>query len=419
VKRISIKTVGCRLNQAESAQMAGRLKAAGHSIVPFGQPSDVCVVHTCAVTSRANQDCLRIARVVKKAAPETFVVLAGCGVEIDGQRLKEESGADLVLGQKEKFSLPLVLANQKQPDGDDRHASDNASCLPSFETTRAIVKVQDGCNFCCAYCIVPLARGRPESRQAREIVEEVKALSDAGYLEVILTGANLGCYKDGSQGLVDLIAQIEAIEGIARIRLSSIELSTVELELVDFMAGSKKLCRHIHLPLQSGDNRVLSSMGRRYSVEQYRGFVEYAIGKLPFLGIGTDVLVGFPGEDESAFQSTLKLVEDTPFSNLHVFAYSRRAGTRATTMSDQVQHADKQRRSHCLVKLGEKKKNEFAMNFIGREVSVLVEKGGMNVRNSGRGWTSEYVQADVSIPGLTANRIVNFVPSRWSQGALR
>jgi threonylcarbamoyladenosine tRNA methylthiotransferase MtaB len=416
VKRISFKTIGCRLNQAETAQMVGGLELAGHHMVPFGEPADVCVVHTCAVTSKADQDCVRIARVLKKSFPDMFVVLAGCGVEVDAQRLKKESGADLVLGQKEKFNLPALLSGA----GGERKTPNDSSAqnLPSFETTRALIKVQDGCDFCCAYCIVPLARGKPKSRAAQEIVDEVKALADAGYLEVVLTGANLGCYKDGSHGLVDLIAKVEAVDGIARIRLSSIELSTVERDLVDYMAASRKLCHHIHLPLQSGDDRVLASMGRRYTVMQYREFVEYAIGKLPFLGIGTDILVGFPTEDESAFQNTVSVAQELPFSNLHVFAYSKRDGTRAGTIPHQVPQTEKHRRSRSLMKLGDEKKTAFAKKFIGKEVSVLVEKGRMT-RGSGRGWTSEYVQASVSIPGLRANRIVTFIPSCWSRDTLR
>jgi threonylcarbamoyladenosine tRNA methylthiotransferase MtaB len=432
VKRVSFKTLGCRLNQAETAQMAGQYKSLGYSIVPFDEPCDICVIHTCAVTRKAEQNCLRIARAVKRASPETFTILAGCAVEINGERLKQESGADAIAGQDSKFNLlgdhntiitlPLHIGwTPRSVAASDRaterpvHQHNSAvshsnwhGALPHFDTKRALVKAQDGCDFCCAYCIVPAARGAPRSRPINEIVDEVKALADCGFVEVVLTGANLGCYNDDGRQLVQLVKAVEEVAGVRRIRLSSIEVSTTEKAIIDHMADSEKLCRYVHIPLQSGDDRILTAMGRRYTSAQYRALVDYAVGKVPYLGIGTDIIVGFPGEDDEAFANTEELVKKLPFSNLHVFSYSKRPGTRAADMPNQVPESTKKARSARLIRLGEEKRSAFAERFIGKSVSVLVEQV---TSKSGTGWTSEYIEAQIHKPNLKPRQIIEFIPS--------
>ncbi len=415
MKRVAFKTVGCRLNQAETAQMAAGLEAAGYCVVPFGEACDVGVVHTCSITENAVRKCLRLARTLRRQPSHPVVVLAGCAVEAGAEDLLERSGADLVVGQLDKMRLPEVLA--ELDDGFRGPPAPDASVpTPRFDTTRALVKVQDGCDFRCAYCIVPYARHTPVSRPFGDVLDEVKRLSDDGYREVVVTGANLGCYRDGQHDLVDLLAAMESVAGIARIRLSSIELSTTERRIVDFMAASRKLCNYLHLPLQSGDDSVLRAMGRRYSVEEYRAAVRYAVERIPSLGLGTDIIVGFPGEDKQAFENTLRLVSDLPFSNLHVFPYSRRPGTRAAEMPDSVPPATKKERSATLTALGNRKRLRFAESFIGRSVSILVER--LSGDGEGTGWTGEYVEARVHRPGLAVNDIVGFQPSRCVDGAL-
>jgi threonylcarbamoyladenosine tRNA methylthiotransferase MtaB len=332
VNSVAFKTIGCRLNQAETARMAAQFMAAGYKVVQFHEQCDVCVIHTCAVTAKADKDGVRIARVMKRSNPDTVVVLAGCSAEVAPDRLKKESLADIVVGQQDKFNLPAILTRSQAKSP----AWSTASCVPVFTNTRALVKVQDGCDFRCAYCIVPAARGEPSSRSFPEIVAEVEALADNGYVEVVLTGANLGCYDSGGKKLPDLIARVEKIPGILRIRLSSIEISTVERALIDYMAGSAKLCRCLHLPLQSGDDGILASMGRRYDTARFRSTVDYALSRIPLLGLGTDIIVGFPGEDENSFQQTIRLVDEIQFSNVHAFSYSKRPRTRAANMSGQV-----------------------------------------------------------------------------------
>lgn len=409
MKAISFKTVGCRLNQAETAQMAASFRSAGWKIVPFGDPCDACVIHTCAVTVNAERDCLRLARSVKRMNRNTTVILAGCAAEVEGEQLLKKCGADMIAGQRAKFHLPRLL---QSPPGSRNSLQE----LPLFNSTRALIRVQDGCDFCCSYCIVPAARGRPVSRPFKEIVDEARALAGQGFKEVILTGANLGCYSDGTLKITSLLERLEKIPGISRIRLSSIEISTVEREIINYMAGSGKLCRSIHIPLQSGDNNILRLMGRHYTAEQYRNLIDYAVARIPLLGLGTDIITGFPGETEEAFNNTKQLIIDFPFSNLHVFTYSRRPGTKAASMPGQVNRGEGKQRSKELIEIGREKKKAFASHFLGRKVSVLVETVK---NNTGHGWTEEYIEACVSQPALTSNEIIDFIPSSCLDGILR
>ena len=267
------------------------------------------------------------------------------------------------------------------------------------------MKIQDGCDFRCAYCIVPTARGNPTSRPMAEVLEEIRRLADSGFGEIILTGANLGRYEDGLHRLADLIHAIESLPGVKRIRLSSIELTTAEEAVIDLMAHSDKLCRFLHLPLQSGDDRILAAMGRRYTVAAFRCAVEQAVTRIPDLGLGTDIIVGFPGENDAAFESTVHLVRDLPFSNLHVFPYSHRKGTRADTLPNRVPESVKKERVHTLITLGDSKRRLFAERFVGQQVSVLIER--VTKEGIGHGWTGQYVEAEVTAPDLKPRQIVN------------
>jgi threonylcarbamoyladenosine tRNA methylthiotransferase MtaB len=249
-----------------------------------------------------------------------------------------------------------------------------------------------------------------------EVLAEARQAAAAGFKELVLTGANLGCYRDGGCSLADLIRQVEAVPEVARIRLSSIEITTVEREVIDLMACSAKLCRFLHLPLQSGSDRILAAMGRRYRRDEFRAAAEYAARVVPRIGLGTDILVGFPGEDEEAFMDTVRLVEELPFSNLHVFPYSRRPGTRAESLPNQVPAAVKKERVRRLLDIERDKRRAFAEKFIGVAVKVLIER--IDAQGRGRGWTGEYLEACVSGPELQPNRIVEFTPVELRDGAL-
>lgn len=413
--RVSLKTIGCRLNQAETAALAARFEAAGYQIVPFGTPCDTVVVHGCAITRNAERDSLRSVRQARRHTPLAVITMTGCPAQLLGDTLRGDSGPDLVVGQAGKLSIPDLL-HARYPDRFPRPpgGDDVAAGTPRFDATRALVKVQDGCEFRCAYCIVPAARGPSVSRPLSLIAGEVRRLADCGFREVVLTGANLGCYADNGRSLVDVIHAVEAVRGIQRIRLSSIELTTVEKAVVDHMAASEKLCRFLHLPLQSGDDGILASMGRRYTRDQYRRAVEYAAEKVPGLGLGADIIVGFPGEDAAAFANTRTLIEALPFSNLHVFPYSRREGTRADTMPGQVSPPEKERRVAVLLDVEKRKQADFAASFIGKPVTVLIET--LDDDGSGLGWTGEYVPARITGCGLHPNQIVRYTVAEVRNG---
>jgi threonylcarbamoyladenosine tRNA methylthiotransferase MtaB len=414
---VTFKTIGCRLNQAETAGMAAQFTAVGYRVAAFGEPCDAAVIHGCAITAKAERDSLRAARQARRTSPHAIVILAGCPAETAGDTLRARGEVDLVVGQAGKSALPALLHRLHPERFPPPHASPSPSAgTPRFDTRRAFVKVQDGCDFRCAYCIVPAARGRPISRPVQDVLDEIRRLTLAGFKEVVLTGANLGCYADGAARLVDLVREAERLPDVARLRLSSIEITTAERPIVDHMAASAALCHSLHIPLQSGDDGILAAMGRRYTTEDYRRTVEYALARVPDVGLGTDVIVGFPGEDDRAFANTMALVRSLPFSNLHVFPYSRRPGTRADTLGDQVSETVKKKRVRALIELGVTQRAAFAESFVGKAVDVLIEE--VSEDGTGHGWTGQYVEAFVAGVTGKSGEVVRLRPDRTQDGRL-
>lgn len=408
---VCFKTIGCRLNQAETAQIAAQFEAVGYRRVAPGTPCDVAIINTCTITHGAERDCAKWARRLRRQGAD-IVVLAGCAVEHNAEQLKTRSGADLLANQTDKYRLLDLLHS---PDGlapapTLLHKAPPHPTTPLFSTTRALVKAQDGCNFRCSYCIVPDTRGTPHSRPLSDVIADIHRLVEQGYREIVITGANLGCYQDGPHGLVDLLDAADAIPAIDRIRISSIESTTVEREIIDFMATSRTLCHFLHLPLQSGDDHVLQRMGRRYTRTAYRDTVHYALTRIPNLGLGTDIIVGFPGETDAAFANTLALARELPFSNLHVFSYSPRAGTPAATMPHPVDPAIKKQRSAELIALGKTKRHQFANSFIGQPVTTLIER--ITDDAYATGWSDQYLPVRLSARHHHINDIVTFTPAR-------
>ena len=395
-------------------------EAAGYVTVPFGEACDVSVIHGCLVTARAEKNSLRLARSSKRRNPDAFVIIAGCVAEIGGESVRRAAGADLVAGQQDKYVLPALLASHGFPDNTPTFAPEATHpqplygetygpvLTPRFDTKRAIVKIQDGCEFYCAYCIVPRARGRCRSRPLTKILDEIRGLAGAGHREIVLTGANIGCYNEQGRRLADLLELVETETPVERIRISSLEITTAERAVIDFMATSNKLCRFLHLPLQSGCDTVLAAMGRRYSARQYRETIEYALDKIGPFGLSTDVLAGFPGEDAAAFNETERFLDSLPFSNVHVFAYSPRPGTPAASRGEQVAEPEKRRRVAHLIALGKRRRTEFARQWIGRDVQVLIET--VDASGRGKGWSGEYLPACISGRQLRPNSMVRFRP---------
>lgn len=411
-----MRTVGCRLNQAESAQIAAAFQAAGCVMVPPDDPCDVFIVHSCTITNNAASGSNRLARAASRREPRPIVVLAGCAVEVGDADIAERAQADLIVGQGEKFDLPALLAAQfGLPMLAAAAQGDTPPPLPFFTSTRPIVRIQDGCRFGCSYCIVPQTRSQLWSRPLAETVDEVNRLGQAGYREVVLTGANLGCYRDGGTGLTELLTVLLRDTGVERIRLSSIESATISDDLVALMAGNERICRYLHIPLQSGDDGILAAMRRRYRSADFRALVERLNTAMPGIGIGTDIITGFPGESDDAFAQTRRCVEELPFSNLHVFPYSARPGTDAATMTPLVDGAVARSRAAELIALGKSKREAFAQRLIGSNVALLVEKC---IDGTGQGWTSEYLPARVSRVGIAEGQIVTFQPVAWQAESL-
>ncbi|MCS6897815.1 MAG: tRNA (N(6)-L-threonylcarbamoyladenosine(37)-C(2))-methylthiotransferase MtaB, partial [Nitrospira sp.] len=345
-RRASLHTLGCRLNHAESAVLGEGLRRKGFELVEFGQPTDLLVLNTCAVTEDAERTSRYLIRKTLKHSPHAFIAVTGCYAQIGVERLSREGGIDLIVGNQFKLDLPSYLPSphrlekRRSPEIVStkilpRHDFD----LPYFgepDSTRAPIKIQDGCNAMCSFCIIPFSRGHERSRRIDDIFAEAATLAARGYREIVLTGVNIGRYLYEGHDFCSLLRRLERIEGIDRIRISSIEPSTVGDELLDLLAGSSKLCPSLHIPLQSGDDTILKAMNRRHTVKAYAHLIERAVTKIPHLGLGTDLMVGFPGETEAAFRNTVAIATDLPFSYFHVVPYSPRPGTAAARMKQAV-----------------------------------------------------------------------------------
>jgi threonylcarbamoyladenosine tRNA methylthiotransferase MtaB len=388
MKRVSLHTLGCRLNQAETAVLETRLRSDGYRVVEFGEPTDLLVVNTCAVTEEAERTCRYVIRKTLRHSPDAFVAVTGCYAQTGVHELRTIPGIDLIVGNQFKWVLPSLLpapdALKKQPAPEVLHTRTidrEDFTLPEYgepDSTRALLKIQDGCNVMCSFCLIPFARGHERSRLLDDVIQEAEILATGGYREIVLTGVNIGQYRQGDLDLVGLISQLEKVEGLERIRISSIEPTTITNALLDRMASSSKLCPYLHIPLQSGDDTILSAMNRPYNMETFTHLIHRVVTTIPHLGLGTDLMVGFPGETEEAFEHTLRIARDLPFSYFHVFTYSQRPGTAATKLSDQVPIAVARKRAKKLAELSRLKRLAFAERYIGSTVSVLFESGAID-----------------------------------------
>lgn len=381
--RASLHTLGCRLNHAETAVLGEGLRQRGFELVEFGRPTDLLVLNTCAVTEDAERTSRYLIRKTLKHSPHAFVAVTGCYAQTGLEGLKRHGGIDLIVGHQFKLDLPSYLppadALQKRALPEVRHTktmSREEFDLPYFgepDSTRAPLKIQDGCSAMCSFCIIPFSRGHERSRRLEDILEEAQSLVARGYREIVLTGVNLGQYLHNGHDLCSLLRQLDRISSLERIRISSIEPTTVSDELLDLLAGSSKFCPYLHIPLQSGDDHILTAMNRRHTVRAYLGLIERAVAKVPHLGLGTDLMVGFPGETDAAFRNTLAVATDLPFSYLHVFPYSPRPGTASLRMKRAATPATVKKRGELLLDLGRAKRLAFHQQQIGATLSVLFE----------------------------------------------
>ena len=370
--RFSIHTLGCKVNQYESERIVGGLKDIGWEHVDFASSADIYIINTCTVTAVANHKSRQLIRRAVKHNPEALVVVTGCYADSDREEIASIDGVGLILSNKDKDELPRRIAAKL---GMDILSSVDIAGAYRPLHTRSLVKVQDGCNNFCSYCIVPYARGDLWSRPEGEVISEVSRLVAGGTQEVVLTGIHLGLY--GAGGLADLgalLSKLVGIRGLGRVRLSSIELNEVSPAIVELIAESGKICNHLHIPLQSGSNDVLARMNRHYTAEVFVERTAELKRRIPNLALTTDVIVGFPAETERDFESSARLIETVGFSKLHVFKFSPRKGTPAAGFSDQISNDVKDARSAALLGIGATLAEQFATNYVGKDLSVLVER---------------------------------------------
>ena len=401
MKRVAISTLGCKTNQFESAAMIEQLTAAGYLVVPFTEPSDIYIVNSCTVTARTDAETRRLIRRARRLNPASRIVATGCYAQVAPGELEKMPELDCVLGNQEKQNISDLLESAHHSVSDITAISVAEPLkLTSFaEHTRAFLQIQNGCNSFCAYCIVPYARGRSRSVRTADILQGVRDLAANGFKEVVLTGIHLGAYGldlPSPTSLTALVQKIEADSIVPRLRIGSIEPNEVSEELLTLMSTSKIICPHLHLPLQSGSDSVLKRMGRPYTAALFRDLVVRISTAIPDAFIGADVIAGFPGETEDEFEETVQLCEELPFSDLHVFPYSSRPGTRASGMPGHLPAHIVTERAARLRGIAKRKKAEFLGRFVGKEIEVLVQ--GYNDKSDVcRGLSRNYIPA--SFPG--------------------
>ena len=417
MKKVAFHTLGCKLNFSETSTIARSCEEEGYEKVEFKEHADIYVLNTCSVTENADKECKRLVRQVLKVNPEAFVVIIGCFAQLKPGEIAKYEGVDLVLGATEKFKLSSYLNDLSKQEIAEVHSCEivDANFFEAAysigDRTRAFLKVQDGCDYKCTYCTIPLAREISRSDKLNNVLKNAKEISERDIKEIVLTGVNIGDYGKGEFGnkkhehtFLELVQALDKVEGISRLRISSIEPNLLKDETIDFVSESNVFVPHFHIPLQSGSDELLKKMKRRYLTGLYTERVSRIKEKMPDACIGVDVIVGFPGETEELFQETYSLLNELDISYLHVFTYSERANTEAAVMEDVIDKGIRNQRSKMLRILSAKKKRAFYEKNIGSTRTVLFEHDNKN--GFIQGFTENYVKVKLEYdPGLR-NQIV-------------
>lgn len=415
MKTVAFHTLGCKLNYAESSALGRQFIAQGFSRVELDAQPDVFVLNTCSVTENADREARQIIRRARRASPDAVIVVTGCYAQLRPEDVAAIEGVDLVLGASEKFRLFEYLPHDLRRSGAPRIACapiDEATTFgPSFSSehdsrTRAFLKVQDGCDYTCAFCTIPLARGASRSQSIQDTAAQAHELASRGFKEIVLTGVNVGDFGNtGGGDLLELLKSLEHVDGIERYRISSIEPNLFTAELREFVSQSDKIAPHFHIPLQSGSDTILRSMRRRYLSAQYRELVEELSACNPDAAIGVDVIVGFPGETDALFQETVDFLESLPIAYLHVFTYSERDQTVAVSLPGRVDIAVRKHRNAVLRSLSAKKRYAFTEANLGTLRKVLIEQ----IRDDGmmEGWTENYIPVRMPAVAGMENMLVD------------
>ena len=399
-KKVALHTLGCKLNFSETAAIGKQFTTRGFSVVDFSDQADVYVLNTCSVTDNAEKECRQVIRRVLKQNHNAFVIVTGCYAQLRPDEIAKIDGVDAVLGSNEKFDLFSYLDDFEKKDlaciyTSSKSELDNnfgiASSTDIDSRTRAYFKIQDGCDYKCTYCTIPLARGASRSLEPEKVVEQFRSIVAQGYKEIILTGVNVGDYgKSFEIDFYHLLKKLILVEGDFRIRISSIEPNLLTDEIISLTLSTEKLCKHFHIPLQSGTDKILRLMQRRYTIEDYKTLISKLNNIDPEIGIGVDVITGFPGETEGDFQETYDFLRELEISYLHVFTYSERPDTKAVSLPGKVGKEEKKRRSSLLRILSDKKRFAFQEKFIGKKERVLFEEA--NDDGIIKGFTSNYIK---------------------------
>lgn len=419
MKKAALHNLGCKVNAYETEAMQHLLEEAGYEIVPFTQKADVYVINTCSVTNMADRKSRQMLHKAKKNNPDSIVVAAGCYVQTSEKEVLNDLSVDIVIGNDRKHDLVRLLeeysldsVNDTVDDiNDGKHDFEELFIDQTKEHTRAFIKVQDGCNQFCSYCIIPYARGRVRSRRFENVIAEVEGLAANGFKEVVLTGIHLSSYGvdfEEATGLLELIQAVNAVKGIERIRLGSLEPKIVTEHFASELSKLDKICPHFHLSLQSGCDATLKRMNRKYTTKEYERGCELLRKYFVHPAITTDVIVGFPGETEEEFEQTKAYLEHIHFYEMHIFKYSKRKGTRAAVMPDQIDEQVKAARSEKLIALGHDMSKEFRKFYIGKNEEVLFEeKAVIGDKEYFVGYTKEYVKVAKKTDENLENQIVS------------
>ncbi len=426
-KTVSFYTLGCKLNYSETSSIGRLFEDAGYQEVQFKDGANIYVINTCSVTDFADRKCRKIVRQALRHSPQAFVVVIGCYAQLKPKEISEIPGVDLVLGAAEKFRILEYIDDlSKAPDkgmviaGEVQEAKDFVNAFSFGDRTRSFLKVQDGCDYNCSFCTIPMARGKSRSDTIENVVVNAEKIAAMGVKEIVLTGVNIGDFGNGTEVIegmrpkkealfIDLIRALDKVEGISRFRISSIEPNLCTNEVIEFVANSNRFVPHFHIPLQSGNNKQLKAMRRRYKRELYADRVAKIVELMPHCCIGIDVIVGFPGETEEDFLETYRFINDLNISYLHVFTYSERPNTPAAEMTGVVSVQERRRRNQMLTILSEKKRRYFYEKHLGEVRPVLFEKS----KEAGRmaGFTDNYIKIDTPLNEALLNeiRMVNLI----------
>ncbi len=414
MKTVSFHTLGCKLNFAETSTVERQFVERGFQIVGFHEQTEICVINTCSVTQRTDKECRQIIRGALRMSPNAFVVVTGCYAQLKPEEIARIPGVDLVLGTNEKFKIfdyadGFIKNNHPSIFVSPISEIESFGPASSFDTdgrTRAFLKVQDGCDYTCSFCVIPFARGASRSEPLEVTVAQATELVRQGYKEIVLTGVNVGDYgKKYVTSIFVLLKELDKIDGICRVRISSIEPNLLKRDMIEYIAQSEKVCHHFHIPLQSGHNEILRLMQRRYTVEHYYRLIHTIKELIPDCGIGVDVIVGFPGETNAYFEETYRFIRELPIAYLHVFSYSERLDTGALNLPGSVDPKIRHERSERLRMLGAKKKYQFYSEILGKTLPVLLERE----KKEGRmfGFTDNYVRVSVEYDQHLVNEIAD------------